>query len=329
MEPILNSYDPTTGDHYSAKRYTTVDSVVSRPISTNQYSIPRIGVGIIGMFIQYEVKKQTDANKKHIPIKEINLSLGNTSLSRYDFSDGVEYLKAKFKSDKSIFEYVRNKDGAFLNNLVPVLMGSIIDDDFKNFYTYPVRSNLEYTLSVDLTDTNDKIQIKIITKHVIGNALSIDAMYFPIVKTYKFRPSDGSLLQFVGIFGSINSLMVINKNTKKPNKDLDIRVGGVSVLYVKSKFATPSNGLYLRDVFNSGKIHAPNHIYHEFDNEVDLAGKNIEIYLPYEPNVDSSVLTTGHAYFNGKVFADRNYNARRTVDFIAFKKDSAIIIKDV
>lgn len=329
MEAVLNSYDPTTGDHYSAKRFTTVESTVSKPTSGKIYEIPRIGVGIIGMFIQYKTTKQSYVNKKPIPIKEIILSLGNTALSKYNFSDGVEYLKAKYKSDKYIFNYTRGVNSAFLKNLVPVLMGSIIDDSFKNFYPYPVRNNLEYSLSIELTDPQDDIEIKVLTQHVIGNALPIDAIYFPIVKVFDFLSSAGRLLQFTGVFGSINSLMIINKQTGATNKDLNIRIGGVSILSVTSDFASPSNGLYLRDLFISGKIHGSDHVYHVLDNDIDLAGKNVDIELPYVPTVNTSVLTTGHAYFNGKIFADRNYNARRTVDFITYKGDSAFVIKNI
>jgi len=265
--------------------------------------------------------------KKKIPIKEISLDLGTTALSRYNFTDGVEFLKGSYKNDKDVFNYSRSNDDEFLKNLVPVLMGSVVDSRFEDFYPYPIRSNISYT--VELDDQTDGISIDVITQHVTGDALPIDSIYFPILKNFTFPSNSGKILQLTGLFGSINGIMIIDGQHDGVVSNLIIRVGGIEIINVKPEFATQKNGLRFSDIFTLKKIRNDKNVHVVVDNDIDLIGKNVDVELPYAPKNKTSVVTTGHAYFNGKVFADRNYDARKTVDFVAFNKNSAVVIRDV
>jgi len=267
MEAVPNSFDSITGTYYKAKRYTIVDSIVTRSDPGLPYSIPTIGVGIIGIFIRYNAVKQTDDAKKKIPIKEISLDLGTTALSRYNFTDGVEFLKVSYKNNKDVFNYSRGNDDEFLKNLVPVLMGSVIDPHFEDFYPYPIRSNINYALTVELDDNTDGISIDVITQHVTGDALHINSLYFPTLKNFTFPSDSGKLLQLTGSFGSINSIMIIDGQHDGIVNNLIIRIGGIEVINVKPEFSTQKNGLRFSNLFTHNKIRNDKHVVTRISTE--------------------------------------------------------------
>ena len=282
MEQLFNAFNPTTGTLYRTERFSTIKNKVlgKQNGSRVEFKIPKTGVGFVGLFLYY---KKTTGNVS-LPIEDFELRLG-TKISYYKMPTLINYLCTKFPSMENLpwYNLSYNK---FIYNIVPILLGRLLDDEFDGYYPFPTKTNLDYTLFVTLrmpssgTFQTAEGTIELESHSVAGNALPIDSLYYPICMEFTSQASNSVYLHISNFIGSLNTLIIPLNITETAPGSLVISINGVVVHASDDGFSTGYRGGKLLDIFVNGKIYNDSSFVYTFDNEVDMVGNNLYIKFP-------------------------------------------------
>lgn len=296
----------------------TEDAIIHKTTQSGQiitFKVPKIGNGFTAIYVRYNFRDktstETDLGTGEEFISEILLRNNNHEISKYPFSTTFDVLNELIGENM----YAKSQK----NQVVPILLGKVIDKNFDWFYPYFGDENsyelvvklqsgtlnasnriLDLSLSVtydttnygdptviDLLDYSNNVQksdlAEIFKQHEKGCGFSIYGIkgYIPYFIASEISSHD----KVVGAplsFGMISSIFVIK--TSADDKAVyggyfSVNVDGRRVFYVEEHYSSPVNIGKLRNPLNRRRGDGKAIMY-EFTSKFDVTNTSVTVEVP-------------------------------------------------
>ena len=127
---------------YRKKEFDITEKIIN-PTTVNgkkiTFYIAEIGAGFIGAYLStaYASTAITGGNDTDF----IKLFIGRTELSHYSHESGIEQLK------NNVYNMVDETFETSKNNLIPILMGKLLDPKFDGYYHF-MKRDMKYSVEI-------------------------------------------------------------------------------------------------------------------------------------------------------------------------------------